>query len=86
MKRRGMTIIGALGIVVVSAIVSMLGFIAYDQFLKPEVVVPQTISAPQAEADAEPISELDAATSDLESIDLTDESDTTTLESQVSDL
>jgi Tfp pilus assembly protein PilE len=81
---RGFTIVEALIIVVVVALLTALGFVAYNQFIKPKADTSQTTAAPTTVTTVESTSDLDKASSDLDAIDLTDASDTTTIDSQTS--
>lgn len=85
MKNRGFTIVEALLIVVVVAIISTLGFVAYNQFIKPKVAQTQT-TAPNSVTSIKSVSDLDKASSDLQAIDLTDSSDIKTVNAQTSNL
>lgn len=84
MKSRGFTIIEALIIVVVVAIITTLGFVAYNRFMKPQGVSTQSTAAPTSVTEVKTSSDLDKVSSDLDAIDLTDSSDTSTLDSQTS--
>ncbi|HEY8886746.1 MAG TPA: hypothetical protein VIM31_04600 [Candidatus Microsaccharimonas sp.] len=86
MKTRGFTIVEALIIVVVAAIITTLGFVAYNRFVKPQVASTQTTAAPTTVTAVKSASDLDKAANDLQAIDLTDSSDTTVLDSQTSSL
>ena len=85
---RGFTIIEAVIIVVFVAILSLLGLVAYNQFFAPKTTTTadSSTAAPETVTKVESTSDLDKATADLENIDLTDSSDTTTLDSQTADL
>jgi Tfp pilus assembly major pilin PilA len=85
-KNRGFTIVEALLIVVVVAIITTLGFVAYNQFIKPKLAQTQTTAAPTSVTSVKSVSDLDKASSDLQAIDLTDSSDTKTLDTQTSSL
>jgi len=84
MNRQGFTIVEALIIVVVVAIITTLGFTAYHQFNKQNVATSQATAAPTTVTEVKTASDLDKATSDLQAIDLTDSSDTSTLDTQSS--
>ena len=84
MKNRGFTIVEALIIVVFAAIVSTLGFVAYNQFVKPKVATTQTATTPATITKVKSVSDLDKVSSDLQAIDLTDASDTSLLDTQAS--
>jgi Tfp pilus assembly protein PilE len=86
MKNRGFTIVEALLIVVVVAIITTLGFVAYGQFIKPKLAQTQTTAVPTSVTSVKSVSDLDKASSDLQAIDLTDSSDTKTLDTQTSSL
>jgi len=82
MNRRGFTIVEVLIIVVIAAIIGLLGFAAYNQFLKTDIVTSETTAAPTSVTKVESSSDLDKATADLEAIDLSDSTETSTLDSQ----
>ena len=84
MKTRGFTIVEALVIVLVVAIITTLGFTAYHQFTKQKVATSQATSAPITVTAVKSASDLTKASSDLQALDLTDSSDTSTLDSQAS--
>lgn len=82
MKRRGFTVIEAVIIVVVVAILTTLGFVAYNQFMKPKAADTQTTAAPATVTEVKSTADLDKVTSDLDALDLTDTDDTTALDAQ----
>ena len=85
MKNRGFTIVEALIIVVVVAIITALGLTAYHSFTKQQVATTQTTTAaPATVTEVKTASDLDKASSDLQALDLTDSSDTSTIDSQTS--
>ena len=84
MKTRGFTIVEAVIVVVFAAIVSTLGFVAYNQFVKPKVATTQTSTAPATVTTVKSASDLDKVSSDLQAIDLTDSTDTSLLDTQAS--
>lgn len=86
MKTRAFTIVEAVIIVAIAAIITTLGFVAYNQFIKPKDTTTSTTAAPVTVQKIESTTDLDAASSDLEAIDLTDSSDTTALDTQTSGL
>ena len=84
MKTRGFTIVEAVIVVVFAAIVSTLGFVAYNQFVKPKVATTQTTTAASTVTTVKSAADLDKVSSDLQAIDLTDSADTSLLDTQAS--
>ena len=84
MKTRGFTIVEAIIVVVFAAIVSTLGFVAYNQFVKPKVATTQTTTAASTVTTVKSAADLDKVSSDLQAIDLTDSADTSLLDTQAS--
>lgn len=84
MKTRGFTIVEAVIVVVFAAIVSALGFVAYNQFVKPKVATTQTTTAASTVTTVKSAADLDKVSSDLQAIDLTDSADTSLLDTQAS--
>ena len=84
MKTRGFTIVEAVIVVVFAAIVSTLGFVAYNQFVKPKVATTQTTTAASTVTAVKSVADLDKVSSDLQAIDLTDSTDTSLLDTQAS--
>ncbi|MFY9228102.1 MAG: hypothetical protein WAO28_02135 [Candidatus Microsaccharimonas sp.] len=84
---RGFTIIEAVIIVVFVAILSLLGLVAYNQFFgtKTTTTADSSTTTTETVTKVESTSDLDKATTDLDSIDLTDSDDTTTLDSETAD-
>ena len=81
MKNRGFTIVEAALIIVVVGIITTLGFVAYNQFVKPKTT--QTSSATETSVTTVNSSaDLDTVASDLDAIDLSDKNDTMTLDTQ----
>jgi Tfp pilus assembly protein PilE len=86
MKSRGFTAIEAIIIVVIAAIIVTLGLIAYNRFFKPSTETVQTTTSAQTTVtEVKSVSDLDKAASDLEAIDLSDASETSTLDSETAD-
>lgn len=85
MKNRGFTIIEAVIILVIVGIVATLGVVAYNRFLKPATpTASETTEAPVSTEQVTSTSDLDKVTNDLDSIDLSDSSDTTAIDSDTS--
>ena len=81
MKNRGFTIVEAVLVIVVVGIITTLGFVAYNQFVKPKTI--QTSSATETSVTTVNSSaDLDTVASDLDAIDLSDKNDTMTLDTQ----
>lgn len=85
MSRRGFTIVEGLVIFVIAAIIGLLGFVAYNQFFKADTTTSETMTAPTSVTKVESSSDLDKATADLEAIDLSDSTETSTFDSQTAE-
>jgi len=86
MTKRGFTVIEAVIIVVVVGVLSTLGLVAYNRFAKPTATTTASTSttAPTSTTTVKSSADLDKVGSDLDSIDITDSSDTKDISSQAS--
>ena len=88
MKKRGFTIVEAILILAILGIIGALGYTAYTHFVakKPTTTTPPVTTTQQSATTVSSASDLDKATSDLNALDLTDSSETTTIDSQTNGL
>jgi len=83
---KGFTVIEGAILVVVVSLVTLLGLVAYNRFLKPADTTASTTTAKTSTTTTAVTSpsDLEKVGADLNSIDLTDTSDTSTISTQAS--